>query len=289
MIRNLLQVAALMVLVTACAGNAERASTPTPPTLTPLPISTQVPSPTPTLPGGVIEDVPYADASPEQILTLHLPEGRDPAKPVLLIARGQNQPVFLAYFTERGYPIISYDTRTTPFRMEAVLQDAFCALAWTHAHADAYYLDPDRIVAVGMSMDGSFAALLATVDTPSLYLEDCPHALPETNRMAAVVAFAGQFNYTGVSIPNTSSETKVEMSAINYIDGSEPPFLLLHGASDRETPPQQSEDFASACEEAGVEAEVVLFEGETHMGLFESEEAFEAMEAFLIRLFALPQ
>ena len=51
------------------------------------------------------------------------------------------------------------------------------------------------------------------------------------------------------------------MSAIERIDGSEPPILAIHGTSDLVIPSVMSERFVTALEAAGVDAELLLVEG----------------------------
>jgi dipeptidyl aminopeptidase/acylaminoacyl peptidase len=49
-----------------------------------------------------------------------------------------------------------------------------------------------------------------------------------------------------------------------WLDGSEPPFLLIHGAVDEMVPPGESEAFASRLRAAGVQAELMLLPGAGH-------------------------
>ena len=85
------------------------------------------------------------------------------------------------------------------------------------------------------------AAVLGTVDDPPLYLEGCPHTWPETERLRGVVTFTGVFDYASSSgsllsyyndyfeaSPAESPDLWIEASPITWIDGSEPPFLLIH-------------------------------------------------------------
>jgi dipeptidyl aminopeptidase/acylaminoacyl peptidase len=47
------------------------------------------------------------------------------------------------------------------------------------------------------------------------------------------------------------------MSATEQIDGSEPPFIVLHGTADTSNSSVMSERFAAALERAGFNAELV--------------------------------
>ena len=68
-----------------------------------------------------------------------------------------------------------------------------------------------------------------------------------------------------------------------WLDGSEPPFLLIHGAADEMVPPGESEAYASRLQAAGVEAELMLLPGAGHNPPF--MEMCEAVGAFASDLF----
>ena len=75
-----------------------------------------------------------------------------------------------------------------------------------------------------------------------------------------------------------------EASAVTWIDGSEPPYMLIHGEDDTNILPAQSEEFALALSEAGVDVELVVVPGATHGVITSSEEVFEAVISFLARV-----
>jgi acetyl esterase/lipase len=70
---------------------------------------------------------------------------------------------------------------------------------------------------------------------------------------------------------------------LSWVDGSEPPFLLIHGDVDEMVPPGESEAFASRLQAAGVEAELVLLPGAGHNPPF--MEMCEAVGEFALGLF----
>jgi dipeptidyl aminopeptidase/acylaminoacyl peptidase len=128
--------------------------------------------------------------------------------------------------------------------------------------------------------------MLGTVDTPSLYLEGCPNLLPRTDWIQGAVVFYGHFDFTsidgytdgyirlglqpywGAEFSEIPPDTLAEMSPMSWVDGSEPPFLLIHGTSDSDIPSWMSEDFASALEESGATVELLLIEaGHGFLGL----------------------
>jgi acetyl esterase/lipase len=281
-------------------------ATPTdiPPTDTPTPF----PSATPTIPPvETIGNVSYVpDGYFDQKLDIYLPTSGDgPFPTLLMIHQGGGRKEQLASwgrsFAERGYAAISINHRQWPdYRYPADVEDAFCALAWVHANAPTYGFDADHIFALGHSAGGSLVAMLGVVDDPTLYLEDCPHTLPDSNWIHGVIPFTGIFDYASAAERSINlddyangllggsleekPETWARASAITWIDGSEPPFLLVHGGNDSTISPTNSSDFAEALEAAGVEVELLIVPNANHAQITKSEESLQAVEAFLAEL-----
>jgi len=271
-----------------------------PPTETPVDTASPTPEPTPSAQSyEVIEDLPYIpDGDRDQQVTLYLPESRS-RKPLTLLVLGGDYLRAGSYVAELGYPALSVGYRERTYRQD--LENAFCVLAWTHANADTYGYDADHIVVLGGSILGNHAAMLAAIDEPAPYLEDCPYLLPDNNRLYSVILIAGALDLTKkedfaysivndwlpgyLGVPNTEEpEIWAEASPITWIDGSEPPFLLIHGTADVNVEPPQSERFATVLEEAGVEYDLVLLPNLSHTGIMNHEETFKAVTDFLDQL-----
>lgn len=213
---------------------------------------------------------------------------------------------FAGHFTGLGYAFISANYRLTPgSSYPAQVQDVFCALAWVHANHKTYGFDTEQIFVMGDSAGGYLAAMLGTIDTPSDYLGNCPHTLPASDWIRAAIILYGFYDFTsiegypaqdvkkglqpywGAEYSDIPVETLAEMSPKSWVDGSEPPFLLIHGVLDIAIPSWMSEDFATTLEEAGVKAEVLLVEA-GHAFLLQppsspaNRQSLEAIEAFLL-------
>jgi acetyl esterase/lipase len=233
-----------------------------------------------------------------------------------LVERG-----YAAVLPNYGYPNVP--DRPTAF------QNALCSLAWVHSSADTYGFDGSRIVVFGYSVGGLWAAMLGTVDDTSQFLEGCPHPLPESGWTQGVATYAAVLvtpeaclsegwclsgAAQGNKIPVTemleifkalravppsgwrvsdelSEETRIfaEETPLFWLDGSEPPFLLIHGSMDEGVPSGESEAFAAYLEEAGVEVELLLLPLAGHLSISPSSPSFftiaEAVEAFVSGLF----
>jgi len=183
------------------------------------------------------------------------------------------------YYAGKGYAFVSINYRLAPGNSyPAPVEDSFCSLAWVHANADEYGFDPNRVVVSGGSAGGYLAAMVGTVDDPERYLENCPHEYPQGEALHAAVIYYGLYDFTtmdgypqsdiegylkdfwGAAYEDIPAERFEEMSPIKQIDGSEPPFIILHGTKDGVVPVRLSESFAEALKNAGVDVELVLLE-----------------------------
>ncbi len=232
-----------------------------------------------------LRDIPYAEDSPKQVLDVYLPTTGDGPYPTILgihgggfVARSKSLYRELGpYFAANGYAFVAMSYRlTTTDSYPAQVEDSFCALAWLHANAEEYGFDPNRVVVTGGSAGGYLASMLGTVDDPDIYLKDCPNEYPSGEAVQAAVIFFGLYDFTtlddyppgsqfgslrnfwGADYEDIPAERLEEMSPIKQIDGSEPPFIILHGTADTVNPIVMSERFAEALEQAGVYVELVL-------------------------------
>ncbi len=276
--------------------------TPTPtetatPPATDTPKPTYTPTPT-TQPYEVITNLSYTGVDdPDRSLSIYLPTGKRQTL-TLLVQGGEYYPNMLRYFADLGYTVMAFNTRGDTYQEE--IQDGFCALAWAHANADTYGFDAKGIIPVGGSMWGGNAALLGLVDDPTPFLEECSLTLPKTDRVRAVITLAGVFDYSEEEdffdgfiesirafmggTPEQAPENWAAASAITWVQGDEPPFLLVHGEADTNVAPHQSEKFATALEEAGADVELVLLPGINHYTSVTDRKVFEAMASYLARL-----
>ncbi|MGD2146166.1 MAG: nuclear transport factor 2 family protein [Anaerolineae bacterium] len=250
------------------------------------------------------------DGDPAHTLDVYLPEAMEGPLPVLFALHGgegskKDLHGLAGYFVQNGYAAVlpQLPAKNEPDRA-LQLEDSFCSLAWLHANADAYGLDPQRVVVFGYSMGGHQGANLGTIDDPSHFLEGCPHSLPESGWLRGVATYAGVFSTPEAclsagwcqfgaaagcgmtldeidvifgelsNVPPSewldsselSEQTKLLARSLPlaWLDGSEPPFRIMHGAADEMVPPGESEAFASRLQAAGVDAELMLFPGMGH-------------------------
>jgi hypothetical protein len=164
-----------LLLISSCASPL---STPTPAD------STILPKPTITL---IPQSEPFPTAvKPDWLNVPYVPEGSSLQR-------------LDVYLPANGYAVVSTDYRLTPrYSYPAQVEDVFCAMAWVHANHATYGLDNERIFVMGDSAGGYLAAMLGTIDTPSAYLENCPHTPPASDWIQGVVVFYGFYDFTSI-------------------------------------------------------------------------------------------
>jgi dipeptidyl aminopeptidase/acylaminoacyl peptidase len=78
--------------------------------------------------------------------------------------------------------------------------------------------------------------------------------------------------------PATVPELAAQASPVTHVSPAAPPFLLLHGESDRFVPHVQSVRLHTALVEAGGRADLYLYEGADHMWLGTPHAAEQALD-----------
>ena len=226
-------------------------------------------------------DVFYVeDGDFKQRLDIYLPEDIEPPYPTILLFHGNgynkwDMKPLVVHFLEQGYAALAIEYRN-PY--PDYPQDVFCSLAWTHTFADEYSFDTERIVALGHSMGGFGATILGVTDDTDTFMENCPHNLPEENRIQAIVLYAAGGIDSSYPRIDDDQRQRVESVIDSQIDGSEPPFLILHGTIDTLVRAESSEHFAALLDAAAVENTLVILDEVGHFFINpESEAGAEAI------------
>lgn len=217
------------------------------------------------------------------------PDGR--AAPVVLFFYGggwqrgeRDQYRFVGRrLAQHGILTIVADYRTFPRAgFPDFVDDAARAVAWARQHAHEYGGDPQRLFLAGHSAGAQIAALLAT---DPHYLQR--HAL-QPRELAGVIGLAGPYDFaiTGQyqKVFGPSAQWP-QAQALNYVDGNEPGFLLVHGDRDRVVEVHDSIAFADKLRRHGVDAELLVLPGASHgaplAGLYAPQRAPAVLPALL--------
>lgn len=162
-----------------------------------------------------------------------------------------------------SFLVVSVNYRLAPeYPFPAMIQDIKCAVRYLRAQADEYNLDPNRIGVWGGSAGGHLVNLLGTTNESAGF--DVGEYLEYSSRVQAVVSMFGptdltvQFEggYEGASRVFDGFDAALA-SPVTYVSVDDPPFLMLHGDTDKLVPIEQSQILLAALQAVGVPAELV--------------------------------
>lgn len=195
----------------------------------------------------------------------------------------ENWPGVLASLAGRGYVVASLSYRlSAEAPSPAAEQDVKSAVRWLRANASRFGIDKQHIGIWGGSAGGQLAALAGTscgVQALEPPVTDAK-APVESDCVQGVVAWYGVFDvtplvkdgaapatvarYLGCEGSACSDEQIALASAVRYIDRSDPPFLLIHGALDKTVAVSQSEKFHAALQASAVKAQLIVLPDVDH-------------------------
>lgn len=185
------------------------------------------------------QDIAYGEHA-QQRLDVYRPAKRDQSKhPVLVFFYGgrwtdgskEMYPFLAKHFVERGYIVVVPDYRKYPeVVFPTFVEDGARAVAWTLENIATYRGDPTQLVLMGHSAGAHIAALLSA---DQRYLT---HYGYNTSDVKAFAGLSGPYDF----IPEDDDlkdifgppERYPQMTVTNFIEGNEPPMLLLWGADD---------------------------------------------------------
>ena len=141
--------------------------------------------------------------------------------------------------------------------------DAAHAVRWVRDHSAELGGDSRRIFLIGHSAGAHIAALLAT---DARYLAS---VAMKPQDLAGVVGISGPYDFLPLTDPDLVEVFGAEKDwpvsqPVNFVDGDEPPFLLLHGADDRLVWPRNSASLQSRLQQAGVPVQYKIYPSMGH-------------------------
>lgn len=264
----------------------------------------------------VQERVAYSDADKQLTLDLFIPSPRTETqrRPCVVVIQGggfkaqdgQRSRVKGVYFAEQGFvtAVIAYRGRPN-HQFRDTINDAKSAVRFLRRNSERFSIDPNRIGAWGHSAGGAIVGMLA-VTGDRLRLDRSSHG-PSNNssRIQAAVASAGVFDFisrftdpdqielqpridskilaNGAWVGSEFSRTDddwLEASAITHVNKGDSPMLFIHCKDDSTVPWLQSLIMRDRMREAGVKAELLLYETGGHGFKDRREESSDATVAF---------
>lgn len=226
------------------------------------------------IPADAARSVQY-DAAHDLSLDIYAPKKNNVPAPVLIFFYGgswrDGDRAFYRFVGEalsrNGVLVIIPDYRKAPAAIfPAFMEDAARATAWTRDNAASLGGDPSRIYLMGHSAGAHIAALLATDATYLRQWQIKPREL------AGVIGLAGPYDFLPFTDPKVREVFGNERNwpssqPVNFVNGDEPPFLLLHGGSDQRVWQKNSEHLAARLSAAGEPVTLRIIPDVGHLGL----------------------
>lgn len=254
---------------------------------------------------------PYGRFGNSNLLDLYLPARTDAPVPLVIWVHGggwesqSKEATWPAIFlVDKGYAVASINYRLSneaPF--PAQIHDCKAAVRWLRDNAKKYHLDPDRFGAWGPSAGGHLVSLLGTSSNVEELEGPVAKHFKTSSQVQAVCDWFGptdlqQLAGYQVSIPGFPRDYTKQMvtkllaapveqiqdraklaNPITFVSPKAPPFLIMHGGSDRMVPLSQSQMLERALRTAGSQVELQIVPGADH-GPFSGLASLQVVEKF---------
>jgi acetyl esterase/lipase len=185
-----------------------------------------------------------------------------------------------AWLSEHGIAAFVLNYRVDPYRYPVPLRDAQRGMRWLRAHAAELGIDPRRVGVLGSSAGGHLAALLATENgagdpgsaDPVERQSSAPDVLVLSQAVISMQRHVHEGSRRRLLGSAPAPEQLLALSAENRVGASTPPTFIWTTQTDEMVDYQNSEIFAAALREHGVDHELHVFpEGPHGRGLSRAE------------------
>lgn len=194
-----------------------------------------------------------------------------------------------------GFVVAAAQYRTVPDKYPSLVEDGKAAIRYLREHAGEYGIDPARIGVLGDSAGGYVSQMMGMTNGEKAF--DKGQFLDKSSYVQAAVTMYGISNlleigdgfpddiakvhqspavteallvngtafgdFPGASI-GSDPEKALQASPMGHVEGSKPPFLIMHGSADTLVSPLQSLQLFEALKKKGDKVEYVLVEGAGH-------------------------
>lgn len=169
-------------------------------------------------------------------------------------------------FVKRGYLVVVPDYIKYPNgKFPSFVEDAAKAFEWTKKNIANYNGDPNNIFIVGHSAGAHTGALLAT---DARYLSAVGYKKSDIRGFAGMAGPYGftpkEKKYIAIFAPQSNYP---KMKAVNFVDGTEPPMLLMHGMKDKVVGVLNKDALLDKLEQAQVANQNIEYHGVSHVGI----------------------
>jgi acetyl esterase/lipase len=204
---------------------------------------------------------------PRQALDVYVPEPKPAKAPVVVFFYGGRWSGGTRDFyrfvgqalVSRGYVAVIADYRIYPeVKFPAFVEDGARAVRWARAHAGEFGGDPGKLFVMGHSSGAHIAAMLAL---DPQYLQAVGG---RRDWLAGMIGLSGPYDF----LPLTDEDLKdmfgppahyPQSQPINFVDGRNPPLLLLHGRTDTTVKLRNTVNLTEKIQQQGGQVETVIY------------------------------
>ncbi|MEP6899175.1 MAG: alpha/beta hydrolase [Rhodanobacter sp.] len=167
---------------------------------------------------------------------------------------------------KRGMVVVIPDYRLWPeVKLDGFMQDGAHAVAWTHAHAADYGGDPNHLFVMGHSAGAHIGALLATDAHWLATVGMQPRQLAGFIGLAGPYDFLPLTNADYIDMFGSTHDEQLRSQPVHFVDGDEPPMLLMQGTTDKIVWPRNAESLARALRARGEPVELKMYPDIGHL------------------------
>ena len=163
-----------------------------------------------------------------------------------------------------GFVTVIPDYRKYPkVRFPAFMQDAANAVKWTKGNIARYGGAPDKLFVMGHSAGAHIAAMLA-LDPEYLKAVGI-----DSTKLSGMIGLAGPYDFMPITDPALRDlfyppENFEQSQPIFFVDGRNPPLLLIHGSDDQDVWVKNTNNLAAAVRNAGGPVETLIYSKLSH-------------------------
>ena len=160
--------------------------------------------------------------------------------------------------TAQNFVVVIPDYRLYPeVRFPEFVRDGARAVRWVQSNIQNYSGNPNEIYLLGHS---SGAHIVALLNLDERYLQG--------NAVRGAIGLAGPYDFLPLESADLqaifSGASLPDSQPINFVDGTEPPMLLLSGSDDETVDPGNSLRLAARIREKGGSVQVILYPEVNH-------------------------
>lgn len=224
----------------------------------------------------VIEDVAYGQDELNRLdiyIPENLPVDSETKPPTVIFFYGgcwggcetrnkENYPFVAQALTSHGYVAVLADYRRHPqVKFPEIIEDAKQAVEWVGKNIEPYGGSSEGIFLMGHSAGAHLAIMLALNES---YLN------PETYKiLKGAIGLAGPYDFLPLTKPYQKvvfgpAENHPHSQPVNFVDGTEPPLLLLYGKDDDTVKPRNIINLTNRVQQTGGNVEFHIYDNIDH-------------------------